>query len=247
MKYWIAPIILMGLLAVEVFGAGKGPEIAVIDGKVSIDAEAVPLGRLLQLLDRATGLQSTVPPALANRNLSVKFSDLSFDAAVRKIFEGQPIDYVVIARQGIVVTALSQAPGPESAAVPVYNQPLSQIEQPSFIEENPAIQAPPPGFIPPQPPGIIGAPAPGAAINTPFNPQQQPAMIQTPFGPIPNPRANQPIPPGAFQGQNPGQNPFGAAAPFTANPFGSTPPAVPNNNVFGNTSPPLFNQNQPAK
>ena len=91
MKYWMAPIILGGFLAVEVF-AGKGPEIAVIDGKVSIDAEVVPLGRLLQLFDRATGLQSTVPAALANRNLSVKFSDLSFDDAVRKIFEGQPID-----------------------------------------------------------------------------------------------------------------------------------------------------------
>jgi hypothetical protein len=246
MKYCILPVILAGFLAVALLGAGKGPEIAVIDGKVSIDAEAVPLGRLLQLLDRATGLQSTVPPALANRNLSVKFSDLSFDEAVRKIFEGQPIDYVVIARQGIVVTALSQAPGPQSAQTPVYNQPLPQIDQPSFIVEVPAILTPPPGFIPPQPPAIIGAPVPGAPVNSPFNPQQQPAMIQTPFGPIPNPRANQPIPQGAFPGQIPGQNPFGAAAPFT-NPFGSTPPAVPSNNVFGNTSPPLFNQNQPAK
>ena len=72
------------------------------------------------------------------------------------------------------------------------------------------------------------------------NQQQQPAVIQTPFGPIPNPRANQPVQPNTMPGQVPGQpNPFGAVSPFN-----SQPPAGQNNNFFGNTSPPLFNQNQ---
>jgi hypothetical protein len=251
MKQWIAAIVLAGLLTTQVSGAPKGPDIRVIDDKVSIDAESVPLGNLLRLFDKATGLTSKVPPELANRNVSVKFTDLSFDDAVRKIFEGQPLDYVVIGGQGIIVTALSQ-PGPnESAPVPVYNQGPPQIEQQTFIEDNSPIPAG--GFAPPPPPGVVpgfaGAPPqgmPGAVPATPFNPQQQPAMIQTPFGPIPNPRANQPVQPG----QVPGQNPFGNVAPFNpSNPFGAPQQQQPNqnNNVFGNTSPPLFQNPTPAK
>lgn len=251
MRYWVAPIVLAGFLAAEVFGAAKGPEIRVIDNKVSINAEAVPLGRLLQLLDRATGMQSKVPAGLANRNLSVRFADLSMDDAVRKIFEGQPLDYVVIERQGIVVTALSQTSGAESSPAAVYSQATPQIEQQSFIEENQGIQ--PAQTFPPQPgvvQGFAGAGLPPGVPNSPFNQQQQPAVIQTPFGPIPNPRANQPVQPN-MPGQVPGQaNPFGAVAPFNSNnAFGAQPPAGQNNNLLGNTSPPLFNQNQgqPAK
>ena len=244
MRDWITAIMLAGFLAAEVSGAGKGPEIRVVDSKVSISAEAIPLGRLLQLFDRATGMQSTVPAALANRNLSVQFADLSFDDAVRKIFEGQPLDYVVIQRQGIVVLALSQMSGSESPPTPGYNQAPSQIEQQTFIEDN-QINQPPPGFVPPQPPGFVPgfAGSPGAGMpapNNPFNQQQQPAVIQTPFGPIPNPRANQPMPPNAVPGQMPGQaTPFGAVSPF-----GAPAPAGQNNNLLGNTSPPLFNPNQ---
>jgi hypothetical protein len=255
MKYWVAPIVLAGFLAAEVFGEAKGPEIRVIDNKVSINAEAVPLGRLLQLLDRATGMQSKVPAGLANRNLSVRFADLSMDDAVRKIFEGQPLDYVVIERQGFVVIALSQSSGAEPSPAAVYNQASPQIEQQTFIEDHQGIQ--PAQAFPPQPGVVQGfAGAPGAGLppgvpNSPFNQQQQPAVIQTPFGPIPNPRANQPVQPN-MPGQAPGQaNPFGAVAPFTGNnPFGAQqPPAGQNNTFMGNTSPPLFNQNQgqPAK
>jgi hypothetical protein len=238
MKHWLGPMILMGLLATEAF-AGKGPEIRVIDNKVSMDVDSIPLGRLLNLFDRATGLQSTVPAALANRSLSVKFTDLGFEDAVRKIFEGQPIDYVVVERQGLIVTALSQVGGPDSSPAAAYNPPPPQIEQQSFIGED----NPPPPFVPPVPAGQ--APP---VVNTPFNPQQQqqqPAMIQTPFGPIPNPRAGQPLP-GTTQTQP--ATPFGTVTPFSsANPFGAAPPPTQNNNnnnVFGNTSPPLFNQNQ---
>jgi hypothetical protein len=174
---------------------------------------------------------------------------LGFDDAVRKIFEGQPLDYVVIERQGIIVTALSQTGGPESSpGQPALNSaPAQIIEQPSFIEDNPPAPQP---FVPPQPP--VGQQLPVPAANTPFNQpfnqqqQQQPAMIQTPFGPIPNPRAGQPVP-GAAPAQQ--ATPFGTVSPFNSpNPFGT--PQAPaqnnnnNNNVFGNTSPPLFNQNQ---
>src|SRR5262245_21704398 len=108
MKNWPALIALMGFLAAQAFAAAKSPEVRVVDDKVSMDVESLTLGRLLKLFDRATGLLSTVPPALANRSLSVKFADLGFEDAVRKIFEGQPIDYIVVAHQGIIVTGMSQ-------------------------------------------------------------------------------------------------------------------------------------------
>ena len=76
MKHWVASIALAGLVVTQAFAA-KGPEIRVIDSKVSMDVESISLSRLLQLFDRATGMQSTVPAALSNRSVSVKFSDLS--------------------------------------------------------------------------------------------------------------------------------------------------------------------------
>ena len=67
-----------------------------VDDQVSIHAEAVPLGRLLGLLDRTAGTTSTVPPELANRNVSAQFAGLPLDQAVKKVFEGLPLDYVVL-------------------------------------------------------------------------------------------------------------------------------------------------------
>ena len=219
MRKWLCAVILAGTVATNAFAAGKGPEIQIVDDKLSISAEAVSLSRLLRLLDLATGMKSTVPPELANRNISVKFSGLNLTDGVRKMFQGQPLDYVVIAGQGIIVTAASQSIT-SSDWVPVYASPV-QNDQP-FVQD----------FAPPPPPG---------------NPnQQQPAMIQTPFGQIANPRANQPPAPNAplstpgqqnslFPGQpqQPGQPapispPFPGVqpgnSPFTSpSPFGGTP------------------------
>src|SRR6516225_8371996 len=88
MKKRILSILFCGLLAVPALAA-KGPTINLIDNKLSIDAETVPLSRLLRLLDMATGLKSKVPPELANRNISVKFSGLDLTEGVRKIFPGR--------------------------------------------------------------------------------------------------------------------------------------------------------------
>lgn len=168
MNRWLSAAILILLLATAGFSAGKGPEIQLLDNKLSIDAEAIALSRLLRLLDLATGMQSKVPPELANRNISVKFSGLTLNDGVRKLFQGQPLDYVMIEGQGIIVTAASQTISTTDAA-PVYAAP-TPVDQP-FIQD---FAAPPP--------------MPG---------QQQPAMIQTPFGPIANPRAGQPVMPNA--------------------------------------------------
>ena len=54
----------------------------------------------------AMGMTSEVKPELANRNISVQFTDLTLNDAVRKIFQGQPLNYFVIQGKGIHVTEL---------------------------------------------------------------------------------------------------------------------------------------------
>src|SRR5262245_60622900 len=176
MNRWAAAFIFVSLFCTA--AAAKGPEIELIDSKLSVNAEAISLGRLLQLVDQATGMKSKVPPELAGRPISVKFSGLNVDAGVRKIFQGLPLDYVVIAGKGIIVTAASQtvvSPGDST-------QPQTQTFNP------------PPTAPPGEPPYAQDFQPPQAV---PFQQQQQqqqqgqPPMVQTPFGPIPNPRAQQ--------------------------------------------------------
>ena len=237
MKQWAAAVILAGSFATSVSAAGKGPEIVVLDDKFSISAESVSLGRLLRLLDQATGMTSKVPPELANRNISVRFSGLSFDDGVRKIFQGQPYDYVVIPGQGIIITAVSQTiSSAESQPAPVVNPAGGVEQQQPFIDDNQPV-FPQPGQAFPQP-GMVPTPFPAPMPNSnPFNPQQQqPAVIQTPFGPIPNPRANQPLSP---NGNAPVQQiPFGSPG-GVATPFGSNTNPNSQNPLFG-TPPPIF-------
>src|SRR5437016_11300666 len=122
MKRWFGVVIFVLSLATVSIAAAKGPEVDLVDNKLSINVEAISLGRLLRLLDLATGMKSKVPPELANRNISVKFSELPLDEGIRKIFQGQPFDYVMMQGQGVIVTSVAQAiAGGESA--PVYNPP----------------------------------------------------------------------------------------------------------------------------
>jgi hypothetical protein len=235
--------------------AAKGPEVDLVDNKLSVTADAVPLGRLLQLVDLATGMKSKVPPELANRNMSVRFSGLNITDGIRKMFQGQPLDYVVIEGQGIIVTGASQTVAGNDVS-PAFNpppQPVPSFDQP-FTQEFP--------------------PVPGQ-VQPPLQPQQ-PAMIQTPFGAMPNPRA-QPVPsavpavnPGQqnslFQqpgqalgqpaaqpnmqqqpgfcvpGQQPGVVPFGGASPFITP---SPPQTNPNNSLFNST--PIFGTQTPQQ
>src|SRR6185295_11911153 len=99
MKRWIPALVLFLIVGSGAIASAKGPEVNFVDQRLSINAETISLGRLLQLVDLATGMKSKVPPDLANRNISVKFSGLTLGDAVRKMFQGQPLDYVVIEGQ----------------------------------------------------------------------------------------------------------------------------------------------------
>ena len=217
MKNALAIVLAVTVLATSGFAAAaKGPEIKIIDNKVSMQVESVPLSRLLRLLDLATGMTSKVPPELANRNVSVRFSNLSLDDAIQKIFEGQPLDFVIFPGKSIRVTGSSQTALADNSPAP-YSPPPPQDNV--FVADNPP-------FVPPQPP---------------MNQAAQPAMIQTPFGAIPNPRAQQNqqqqqgIQPMVAPGQVGGQpnNPFGQGLPgfngsqslptLQTTPFGASP------------------------
>src|SRR5437762_9331524 len=148
MKHGLAALLLAASIATGALAAGKGPEINLINNKLSIDAESVPLGRLLRLLDLATGMKSKVPLELANRNISVKFSGLTLEEGVRKMFQGQPFDYVVLGGQGVIVTSAAQTLAASDSA-PVYNPPPGQVMAPQPIEQPFTPDFPPVGV--PQP------------------------------------------------------------------------------------------------
>src|SRR5262245_9199116 len=114
MKRWVVVFSFMSMLCTGALSYAKGPEVDLVDNKLSISAEAITLSRLLQLVDLATGMKSKVPPELANRNISVKFSGLTLTDGVRKMFQGQPFDYIVVQGQGIIVTAASQTTDAEA-------------------------------------------------------------------------------------------------------------------------------------
>lgn len=223
-------------------------DIQVVDGQISMYAEAVGLGRLLSMFDRATGTESTVPPELENRNVSVQFLDLDRAQAVRKIFEGLPLDYVVLEAERIVVTAASGTVVSGAGPIPVS----SPVRTPAEAQPFAGVQPPVAAANPFQSPGVNpGAPARGPNGSAPA----QPAIIQTPFGPLVNPRANaQPAAPLAGPGQG---FPFGGGAGAAVPPaatggralFPNTPvrpatgalPGTGQPSLFGNTAPPMLN------
>jgi hypothetical protein len=230
MKRFVGPLLFFWI-ALSSALAAEGPEVELVDNKLSITAESVSLARLIQLVDRATGMQSTVPAELGSRTVSVRFTNLDIRAAVRKMFEGQPVDYLLIPSRGIVVTSASQVPGrsaevlqpfdPGPAPFQAQEHPFTQERQ-QAIGQLPQIQ-PQPATIQ-TPPGQIPSPAFGQA---PAN--QQPATIQIPFGPIPNsPRAG---PPGTPENQ-PQVEPTMPAG----YPFGPMPATVPPNSPLGNST-----------
>lgn len=166
MREWLGTIILAGILALDGFAAGQGPKVTNVDQKISISAADITLERLLRLWDQATGMQSVVPLELANRKLSIQFTGLPVSDALRKMFNGQPFDYVLVEGHGILVMERSQsAPVVPSADV---SNAVEQVLEPPVSQEAPSLIVPP-------------------------LEQQKPIIIQTPFGPIVSPYMEQPV------------------------------------------------------
>jgi len=199
----IALNVILGLVLLPaVASAADGPEIQVVDGKVSMSAQSVPLGRLLEMFDKAVGLSSNVKPELASTNISVQFTDLDVNEAVRKIFEGQPFNYLMIQGKGITVTdralrvAATPAPiasSPFGDSQPIFTSPLQPNVPTPFTQQitvQPQQQ---------QPQNLSGNGQTQATGVTPFGPQ--PTTSNTPANPNqilpgqipPNPGALNPL------------------------------------------------------
>ena len=190
--------------------AQETPEIRISDGKVSITALSVPIGRLLQLLDRAVGMNSQVKPELANLPVSVRFTNLELKDAVYKIFQGQQLNYLLIEGKGIRVTDRATGGGTTSTAssnsspfqdsqpivsspIPIGNaQPIQQPIQANVPAGQPAQQANPFGSQPPANAQPANTTSPGAA----FVPGQLPPPIGA-SNPLVTP-ANTAAPPAGF-------------------------------------------------
>jgi len=164
MRITLIAVIVIVLLPAAIH-AQDAPEIRVSEGKVSISAQAVPLSRLLSLLDRAVGMNSQVKPDLANRPVSVRFTNLELKDAVRKIFEGQPLNYYFIEGKGIRVTEQANPTGGSTSIASTSTPPATFIDNsintPAIPIGNPQ-PAQPAGGQPAQP-------------NLPFGNQQPPA------------------------------------------------------------------------
>jgi hypothetical protein len=167
------------------------------------------LGFLLSLWDKATGMKSTAPPELADRKLSVQFTGLSEDDAVRAMFLGQPFGYALVQGQGIVVTSAPsrvaegqpQPPpvgGNVQNAVPPPNQGAIQTV-PEM--QNPQIQRMKPQDAATEQPVTV-TPSPFGPIVTPEGPQ--PPLVQLP--PLPG----APLPPPFFRPDVPASTPSGS-------------------------------------
>ena len=221
MKFAFKILVGLSLIQGTAF-AFQGPEIQVMDGKITMTAQAVPLGQVLTMLDRATGLSSKVlKPELARRNISVRFKELDLRDAVQKIFEGQPLNYVLIAGKGIQVTDAAQGgPATGTSTAPSVSS--------SFPNSQPVISNQPlqPGVPTIQPVNAV----------QPANAASQPANANNPFGATPPPAATPPSGPGQAT-ITPGQlpppigasniTPAGAAQPAPAGvifPGGQTTP-----------------------
>ena len=171
MKRILVSSSILVLLAASV-AAGKDPEFKMVDGKLSIQAEAITLRQFLQYLDAATGMTSKVNPQLANEQISVRLEGLDLNAAIRKSFQGRPWNWAVVNGKGVNVidraTAISAtSSGPASAPIQSFIEPPRNEPLPP----QPQVAAPFPATGPvPAPANATPASQPAGASNLPPSP-----------------------------------------------------------------------------
>lgn len=90
---------------------------------VTIEADRVALGSLLEALDAEAGTTSNVPDQFASRMVSVWVNAAPLNQAIRKIFEGSLLDYAVVEGRRIVVLGDSSGATGAAATRPVQTTP----------------------------------------------------------------------------------------------------------------------------
>jgi hypothetical protein len=210
----IAHKLLLGIVLLQGAAyAADEPKIEVVDGKISMSAQAVSLDRLLNMFDRAMGTKSEIKNGLGNRNVSVQFTGLNFNEAVKRIFQGQPLNYIAVQGKGIKVLELqtgspdtgssssaSSFPSSSSFSTTTFNSPVQPIQNNNPVQPSPAA-------------GIFGGPPPAPAATNPTAPMTGPGTIAPAPGAI-NPLNNPPpVPNGAGASVVPSSQPQAPAQP----------------------------------
>jgi hypothetical protein len=192
MKRILAGSGFLVLLAVNVFAAGKDPEFKVVDGKVSIQAEAITLKQFLQYWDAATGMTSKVKPELANEPITVRLEGLDLNSAIRKSFQGKPWNWAIVNGKGVNVidraTPVTAASGGSTSPVQSFSDtrndpppPQPQLAAP-FAQSGPVpapANATPASQPASQPAGAVNLPP---AQGGPTPPTQIFQPLGTPLG-----------------------------------------------------------------
>jgi hypothetical protein len=155
----VISLVLLVTLYNPVSDAQTAPQVVNIDQKLTINVENITLSRLLRLWDQATGTHSSVPPELANKIVSVRFSGLPLDDAVQKLFQDLPFDYVFVRGQGISITGLSQKHVSPQPAVVQSAPSINNVDVNAVQRMKPEARTPLPAEIvnrtPPPPPTIV--------------------------------------------------------------------------------------------
>jgi len=124
MLRWLGSFTLAAFVAFSSSAAAEpGPQVAKSNEKVSINADEITLARLLELWDKATGMKSRVSPELAKSTVSVHFSGLAVNDAVRAMFQKLPFDYLFVESKGITITGPAQT---VTAAQPAPVNPVAE-------------------------------------------------------------------------------------------------------------------------
>jgi hypothetical protein len=160
----VISLVLLVTLYNPVSDAQTTPQVINIDQKLTVNVENITLGRLLRLWDQATGTHSSVPPELANKIVSVRFSKLPLEDAVQKIFQDLPFDYVYVRGQGITITGLAQKTVPPQPAVVQSAPPINNVDVNAVQRMKPEARTPSPAEI------VNRTPPPPPIVSTPFGP-----------------------------------------------------------------------------
>jgi hypothetical protein len=189
------------LIAALAAGAQESMQIAVTDGLVSIEADRVGLGALLDELDRTAGTMSAVPGELRGVMVSVGFGPVLLDEAIERIFAGLAIDYAVVGDR-IVVLAASQSVAPTAAVWSGAQDVNSALPERRGAFAAPGVEIGEAGVIEPSARGRGGRGFEQLLQVAPTGPSATPGLpglgAVVPFGVSPDPpgrpRADQPAP-----------------------------------------------------
>jgi hypothetical protein len=157
--------------------------VRVVDGLISVQANSIQLVQLVKLLDEAMGTKSRIKKDLETRTVSVRFDDLKYEDAVRKIFQGVALDYILVPGEGLIVTAASGAVATAAATAAATPQPVPTPTNPADNpfgnpNQNPTLPLPMPGVDP-------FAPPPGAQTSTAAPAQPTAPAATAPPAPAP--------------------------------------------------------------